>query len=494
MKTVIKINPELEYENAKKIIEQAALARLDIDSSKSLDSSVDKLVTVARVLMEREERRRGNKTPPKKEALAEKQKKQNRDDFKKLPSERYPELEINETILRPIHPPCCPCCGVEMKESGLFDVSENLEIIPKRYFIEREKRVKYNCTKCHGGMVNTPAKPSITPTSNYSDNFIIDVALSKYCDLIPIERYVAIAARQGLVGLPPQSLIGLTHHLADFLTPVVDKIKKEVLSANVLLSDETEHKMLEGDPVINWRMWGFFSSQACYYELHNTRSGNVVIEFLKSSSARFLVSDGFSGYARAIKETNKMFARNIVVVFCNAHAYRYFKEAGITWKDEAEFFLKKYGDIYELERQSFSLTPEERFSFRKKMVPLFEDLKEKCKSMQAASMPGSGLLRAINYFLNQYNGLIVCTENIDVPLDNNLSERNLRSPVVGRKTWYGTHSRRGALTNAILFSCVQSCKLININPRHYFPWIVERIHKNEEILTPFEYLKIKETQ
>ena len=36
---------------------------------------------------------------------------------------------------------------------------------------------------------------------------IEDVALTKYCDLIPIGRYAAMAERGGLKDLPPQSLI-----------------------------------------------------------------------------------------------------------------------------------------------------------------------------------------------------------------------------------------------------------------------------------------------
>ena len=93
-----------------------------------------------------------------------------------------------------------------MKESGLFDTSEKLEVIPKKYYIERKMRVKYNCGKCHGGMVNTPSQPSIIPLSNYGDSLIIDSSLSKYCDLIPMDRYAAIAARNGLLDLHPESV------------------------------------------------------------------------------------------------------------------------------------------------------------------------------------------------------------------------------------------------------------------------------------------------
>ena len=68
--------------------------------------------------------------------------------------------------------------------------------------------------------------PRITPGGAYSDEMIIDVVISKYCDLIPIERYAKMAARGGLIDLPPQSLIQLTHYFANFVRPIYDKIRE----------------------------------------------------------------------------------------------------------------------------------------------------------------------------------------------------------------------------------------------------------------------------
>jgi hypothetical protein len=48
---------------------------------------------------------------------------------------------------------------------------------------------------------------------------IIDVAMAKYCDLVPIERYSTIAGSEGLVDLPPNSFIGTTHKLAEYIKP-----------------------------------------------------------------------------------------------------------------------------------------------------------------------------------------------------------------------------------------------------------------------------------
>ena len=62
MKTIVKINPEKEYENAKNILEEITKnITPSTDKLTSMDSSLDNLITVTRVLIEREERRRGIK-------------------------------------------------------------------------------------------------------------------------------------------------------------------------------------------------------------------------------------------------------------------------------------------------------------------------------------------------------------------------------------------------------------------------------------------------
>lgn len=494
MKTVAKIEPEKEYKNVQKILEETGKFFFNDQSLSSLSASVDNIMTAARVLMEREQRRRGTKKPPKEAKDKGRKEGEQRKEATKLPSERYPDIEVREDVIFPHKAPKCPCCHSIMKESGLFDVTEKLEVIPKRYYIQRNKRPKFNCGKCHGAIVNTPAPASIVPSSNYGDSVIIDVTVSKFCDLIPMERYSQIAYRNGLMGLPPQSLIGLTHLLADFLMPVYLKIKKEVLSSIVLLADETTHKMLEGDETRNWFLWGFFSTTASYFEAHNTRSGDVVFDFLKNSHAQFLVTDGYTGYDRAIKKIKKECGRDILEADCNAHAVRYFKEAATTWTEECATFLKLYGKIYDLEEQikdgAEKISRADKLKLRQQMAPIFNELKIKCEQALPSVMAESLFLKAINYFLNHFTGLTLCTNNLDIPIDNNHSERELRPSVVGRKTWYGTHSKRGALTMAIHFSIVGSCRASGVNPVSYYQWIVEQVHQGHEVLPPNEYSKL----
>lgn len=96
-------------------------------------------------------------------------------------------------------------------------------------------------------------------------------------------------------------------------------------------------------------------------------------------------------------------------------------------------------------------------------------------------------IKPLNYFLENYDGLTYFLNTSDVAIDNNAQERLLRGHVVGRKTWYGTHSERGAETAAILFSIIETCKLNKINPREYLKNLVLDLQNGKNPYTPREY-------
>jgi transposase len=122
----------------------------------------------------------------------------------KKPSERYPNIPVREVAITIDPLPQCDTCGKLMSDSGMTEDSEQLTVIPKKYEIVRSIRSIYRCS-CQSCMKTAPVAPRMIEGSSYSDEMIMDVVLSKYCDLIPIERYVQMAARGGLMDLPPNS-------------------------------------------------------------------------------------------------------------------------------------------------------------------------------------------------------------------------------------------------------------------------------------------------
>lgn len=407
-----------------------------------------------------------------------------------LPSERYPNAELIERRVDLKEVPACRCCGEKLSDSGLTEDSEYIEKIPARYQVIREMKVKYSCKTCYGDMQTTPAISRIKPGSAYGDGTVIDVAVSKFCDLIPITRQVKMAERIGFPGLPHQSLIETTHYLAEFLKPIYRGIKQEVLDSRILYADETPHRMLEGHDKSNWYFWGFSSKTAAYFESHDTRSGDVSIEFMKHSKCEYLMSDVYSGYGRTATEVNQFRINEnipkLIKVYCNAHARRKFIEAD-AFKSESEFFVKKYQKIYQLEDQCKGQPNSEVLRIRSQMILIFEEMKPEALRNLAGYSTKSSIVKAYQYFLKNYVELTAFTQTDSVPIDNNHQERLLRNPVIGRKTWYGTHSIRGAETTSVLFSIIESCKLNHLNPRAYLAKTVSAMHAGEIPLTPAQF-------
>ncbi|MBU6376042.1 MAG: IS66 family transposase [Bdellovibrionales bacterium] len=416
----------------------------------------------------------------------------------RLPSVRYPKAEVTEVHVAPERAPQCPCCSKEMKDSGLTETSEKVTVIPRKVLIERQIRHKFGCPHCHGAIVTAALPPSLVPGGSYSDALLMDVAIAKYFDLMPIQRYIRAAERCGVIGLPSASLIEGTHVLASRLRVVYRLLKQEVLREKVLNADETPHRMLEGADRDSWFFWGFLGKTAAYFEAHETRSGDVASEFLKASLCEYLVSDVYSGYAKAVRETNEGRAvktlPSITCVYCNAHARRYFKKAKDAFAAESQFFIDRYMSIYFLESQLKKLRtkdphlPTERvLEIRGKMRQFYEQMKARAETEQFAYSDKSSIAKAMNYFLKNYEGLTLFLTHADLPIDNNAAERILRNPVIGRKTWYGTHSPQGAETAVVLFSIFESCKLNGVNPQAYLKRLVQSLHRGEPLFTPATY-------
>ena len=205
------------------------------------------------------------------------------------------------------------------------------------------------------------------------------------------------------------------------------------------------------------------------------------------------MSNVYSGYKKAVRIANEARTKDgrptVITVYCNSHACRDFRLSEEKIVPEAQVMIDLYRKIYMLESTIKGKSNEEILEIRGQMRPLFEIMKDHAFACKDQFSSKSNLSKAFEYFFNYYDELTYFLTDPEVPIDNNASERLLRSPVIGRKTWYGTHSRSGAETAAIHFTLVQSCHLAGVNPRLYYRLARDWILKGESILTPLEYVK-----
>lgn len=409
-----------------------------------------------------------------------------------LPSLRYPNAPLIERHIELKELPKCGMCGSEMHDSGMTEDTEYLTVIPAQYYVVRQKKHKYCCSECHGELKTAPNPPRIKEGSSYSDEMMVDVAMSKYCDLIPVERYASIAGRAGLKDLPANSLIETTHYVADKTEPIYEAIEEELLDSTVINADETPHRMLEGDKnKKSYYLWGFSTEKSSYFEIKGTRSGEVASNILTDSKCEYLCSDVYGGYNKAVTDSNearKAKDPNLPLIknlYCNAHARRKFKEAANITKD-ADFFIAHYQEIYNL-NDIGKKNPAQMRECRDKMDPHYQAMRQRATQLLDGYSTKGIMGKALQYFLKNYVAFTLFKTTTHLPIDNNSQERLMRNPVVGRKTWYGTHSKRGAKTAAILFSIVESCRLNNLNPREYMRYVIQNLHAGIKPKTPAQY-------
>ena len=90
-------------------------------------------------------------------------------------------------------------------------------------------------------------------------------------------------------------------------------------------------------------------------------------------------------------------------------------------------------------------------------------------------MPKSPLGDAVRYLTNQWAALQRFVDDGRLAIDNNRAENQLRVVAVGRKNWLFAGSFEGARRAALLYSLVQSCKLIDVPPFAYLKDVLLRV-------------------
>ena len=86
---------------------------------------------------------------------------------------------------------------------------------------------------------------------------------------------------------------------------------------------------------------------------------------------------------------------------------------------------------------------------------------------QPQALPKSACGQAIGYALNNWEALARYLEQGYLAIDNNLSERTLRTIALGRNNWGVLGSETGGRTAAVLYTIVATGKHLGIDPFGY---------------------------
>jgi len=331
---------------------------------------------------------------------------------------------------------------------------------------------------------NLPIVPErLVPGGRYSNDFAVEVATGKYADHLPLERQTRIMAREGL-DVDSQTLWDQVLALAKTLDPAWQRLRAEAIQSAVLGFDETRWEVLTKGSASkkSWVMWQLSTRTIVYFAIASDHDSEAGKKFL----------NGFSGIAIGDAATvHKSMVKGAPyrLAFCWAHARRKFLAAEKSDPVRVKQFLDWVKDLYTVEE----LAPPgpDSDAVRKqlrdeKSRPVVEQIKAWLLDQRV--LPGSDIAAAMQYVAKQWDGLRVFLEDPRVPLDNNRTERGFRGPALGRNNFYGSHSRLGTEVAAILYSLVESAKLVSLSPKAYLKTALAAALDSKPIPLPHELI------
>jgi len=373
-------------------------------------------------------------------------------------------------------------CGHTRTRIG-EDVSEKLEYEPASFVVIETVRPKYACPQCHEGVVEAPAPPQAVEKSLAGEGLLAHVVVSKYVDHLPLHRLEGIFARQG-IDLPRSTLCGWVADVATALTPIGDQLRREIVAADYLQTDDTSITVLdERGGSFKGRIWTYLDplTKQVVFDATPTHERDGPAAFLADFRGK-LQADAYSGYDGLYQ------SGRVMEIGCWAHARRPFVEAFMT-DTSAALMIALIQQLYQVEHDAADLDPDGRRARRQEQsLVLLAKIDAERQALARIVLPKSPVGEAVRYLTNQWAALQRFVEDGRLAIDNNRAENQLRLVAVGRKNWLFAGSFEGARRAALLYSLVQSCKLIDVPPFAYLKDVLRRLprhpHRLIDQLTP----------
>lgn len=388
-------------------------------------------------------------------------------------------------------PESCACCGSTRLSKLGENVTETLEVIPRRWKVIQTVREKFSCRQCET-ITQPPAPFHVTPRGFAGPNLLAMVLFEKFGQHQPLSRQSERYAREG-VELSLSTLADQVGACAAVLRPLHALIEEHVLSAERLHGDDTTVPILAKGKTDTGRAWvyvrddrpfGGTSPPAALFHASRDRSGDHPERHLKQFTG-ILQADAYAGYNRLYLVDRK--PGPVMEALCWSHARRkFFVLADIAANARrgktappispiAFEAVRRIDILFDIERDINGLPAQQRLAARQeRSAPLVAELEEWMRGERARLSRHAPAAQAIDYMLKRWNGFTRFLQDGRVCLTNNAAERALRGLALGRKSWLFAGSDRGADRAAIMYTLIATAKLNDVDPQAWLadllPW------------------------
>lgn len=366
----------------------------------------------------------------------------------------------------------CPSCGNDAEHIG-EKTSVVVDYVPG-HFIRRVVARETVACRCGDFVKTADTVTRALGQSKYGAGFIAHLCVAKVCDSIPVYRMEKQFKRMDCP-MARSTMNNLVMKAGEELRIINERILSKVAEQPVVLADETSLPVVAAKKCKRGFIWNFSAETEhgllVGYRFSANRSRQTPIDVLGASEGKLLV-DGYAGYNAVTTPEGRERAA------CWAHPRRKFFDA-IATAPIAEEAVKLIGDIYRVEH----LALERGVSRTKDHLELRRTLgreavfrlRDWLDANASQAPPKSPLGRAISHTLKIWDRLLVFLDDVDVPIDNNASERFLRPVAKGRDNWMFAGNENAAENIAALWAITTSCEANGKNPWEYIGDVLMRI-------------------
>ena len=408
---------------------------------------------------------------------------------KKTRAPRIPEhLPVVREVLDPpevlLNPDAYRRIGEEVREQLHFKPAEfrRIQLVRGKYVLKDDPTAK---------PFTSPLPPSLQERCIATPGLIAEILDNRFVCHLPYYRQSEMFARMG-VNLHRKTLCDWALLASDWLDIIYRQIQQEHWRCLYRQIDETPIDYLEpgsGKAQTGYLWTSNIPGGSVFFHWHDGRdSGGMSGLFEEKSSGSFTLDeatmeeltcviqcDGYIVYPSWAK--NKPWVK---LMGCHSHLRRKFFEAKEQAPRLVGWILRQIAHLYRIEAKlrEIKASPVLREAVRASQSRMIHRRLRKAIDKLAARrsiLPKSKLGKALTYAINQWPNLETYLGDGRVEICNNSVENAIRPTKLGAKNWLFIGNEESGRKCAILYTIVENCRRLGINPKQYLEDVLTRL-------------------
>lgn len=382
----------------------------------------------------------------------------------------------------------CALCGKPKKVIGHVE-HQSIRFVPAKIIVDVERREKCACEDCRKDVSVAPRAATPAVVRKVDASLLAKLATDKCALALPLDRQRRQLARLGL-DVPDKTLQSYWAYTADLIEPIALAVLADVFAHAIVGADDSHLRTLDKSSrhgSFRGHIWCFVGTdgsvggpETVAYGYTPSWEAREIVEWFSAIDG-FVQVDGYAGYSREVEDDD---GQTLVAVpderrlGCGMHIRGKFHRAFVAKDRRAAIPLKHFVDLYAIEEDckarglDVDARGDER---RRRSLPLLAAFDEWVDTIHPKLLPKSPLRQATTYAIHQRPFFRRCFEDGRFEIDNGRTERRIRPYAVARRNFLFTGSARGGDRLAAVFTLVDGCLLLGIDPYVYLLDVIRKL-------------------